>query len=179
MRSAPPRAAITGDGRPAAGRRSAARPRPPGGRLVALPPLPTTLASPGLRHPLPGEGHKEMKKRVAEEKKSGVQKVIGVSKLKSKYSVYEARRNLVNSYDIFLADERIVRRIRRNMKKLEDCEFIANYYLESVRWQHEEYNAPTCAHADWVIPGGMADAREREEAVAAICQAIAQVSAGR
>ncbi len=75
------------------------------------------------------------------------------------------------------ADERIVRRIRRNMKKLEDCEFIANYYLESVRWQHEQYNAPTRAHADWVIPGGMADAREREEAVAAICQTIARIGA--
>ena len=75
------------------------------------------------------------------------------------------------------ADERIVRRMRRNMKKLEDGEFIANYYLESVRWQHEQYNAPTRAHADWVILGGMADAQEREEAVAAICQTLARICA--
>ena len=51
-----------------------------------------------------------MKKRFAEEKKSGVSKVIGVSKLKSKYNVYEARRQLCGAYDFFLADDRIVRR---------------------------------------------------------------------
>lgn len=75
------------------------------------------------------------------------------------------------------ADERIVRRIRRNMKQLEDYDFIANYYLESVRWQHEEYNAPTRAHADWIVPGGMADASEREAAVEAICRSVGQLTA--
>jgi len=70
------------------------------------------------------------------------------------------------------ADERIIRRIRRNMKQVEDCAFITDYYLESVRLQHAQYNAPTSAHADWILPGGMADADERTAAVRAICRSI-------
>mgnify|MGYP002870825145 FL=1 len=70
------------------------------------------------------------------------------------------------------ADERIIRRIRRNMKQVEDCAFITDYYLESVRLQHAQYNAPTSAHADWILPGGMADADERTAAVRAVCRSI-------
>ena len=70
------------------------------------------------------------------------------------------------------ADERIIRRIRRNMKQVEDCVFITDYYLESVRLQHAQYNAPTSAYADWILPGGMADADERTAAVRAICRSI-------
>ena len=70
------------------------------------------------------------------------------------------------------ADERIIRRIRRNLKSLDDYDNITHYYLESVRWQHEEFNAPTEQYADLVIPGGMAETQVREEVVAALCAAI-------
>ena len=73
------------------------------------------------------------------------------------------------------ADERIIRRIRRNMKQVEDCAFISDYYLESVRWQHAHYNAPTRTYADCVLPGGMADTDERTAAVGAICRSIEQL----
>ena len=39
---------------------------------------------------------------------AGVAKVIGVSKLKGKYEPFEAKRQLCNSYDLFLADDRVV-----------------------------------------------------------------------
>ena len=74
------------------------------------------------------------------------------------------------------ADERIIRRIRRNMKSLDDYDPIADYYLESVRWQHAEYNAPTKEFADLVIPGGMAQTQEREKMVRQICAAIVEHS---
>lgn len=35
-------------------------------------------------------------------------KVIGISKLKGKYEPFEAKRQLCNSYDLFVADDRIV-----------------------------------------------------------------------
>jgi len=35
-------------------------------------------------------------------------KVIGVTKLKKKYKPYEAKRQLCNSYDIFLSDDRVI-----------------------------------------------------------------------
>jgi uridine kinase len=71
------------------------------------------------------------------------------------------------------ADERIIRRIRRNMKSLEDYDNITHYYLESVRGQHEQFNAPTEQYADLVVPGGMAETAAREEIVAVLCEAIA------
>jgi len=70
------------------------------------------------------------------------------------------------------ADERIVRRIRRNLAAGLSLDDIADYYLESVRFQHSRYNAPTQRHADLVIPGGASQAGEREAATAAICRAI-------
>lgn len=69
------------------------------------------------------------------------------------------------------ADERIVRRIRRNLPRI-SIDDIADYYLESVRFQHERYNAPTRAHADLVIPGGGADEEEREALLSQLCQAL-------
>lgn len=71
------------------------------------------------------------------------------------------------------ADERIVRRIRRDMKSIDAYDRITDYYLESVRWQHAEYNAPTKAHADLVIPGGMRETAEREAVVERVCAAMA------
>ena len=55
-----------------------------------------------------GEGHKAAKERVRQEKLAKVAKVIGLSKLRSKYESHEAKRNLCAQYDIFLADDRII-----------------------------------------------------------------------
>ena len=57
---------------------------------------------------LAGEGHKAAKLRVKQQKVAGVAKVIGVSKLKGKYEPFEAKRQLCNSYDLFIADDRVV-----------------------------------------------------------------------
>uniref|UniRef100_A0A1D2A9P3 Ribosomal L1 domain-containing protein 1 n=1 Tax=Auxenochlorella protothecoides TaxID=3075 RepID=A0A1D2A9P3_AUXPR len=55
-----------------------------------------------------GEGHKASKKKVKEEQIAGVTKVVGLSKLRTKYESHEAKRKLCNSYDLFLADERVL-----------------------------------------------------------------------
>jgi ribosome biogenesis protein UTP30 len=56
-----------------------------------------------------GEGHKEGKEAVQKfEKNGGIAKVIGISKLKTKYESHEAKRQLCKMFDLFLADERIV-----------------------------------------------------------------------
>ena len=39
---------------------------------------------------------------------SKIQRVIGVEKIKSKYSSYESKRQLLGEYDIFLADDRVI-----------------------------------------------------------------------
>ena len=70
------------------------------------------------------------------------------------------------------ADERIVRRIRRNLKAGMELDEICDYYLDSVRFQHDRFNAPTEKQADLVIPGGAADTEVREEMVEVLCGAI-------
>lgn len=55
-----------------------------------------------------GEGHKEAKKRVKQEELSRVAKVVGLSKLKTKYESHESKRQLCAAYDLFVADERII-----------------------------------------------------------------------
>lgn len=56
-----------------------------------------------------GEGHKEAKRMVARfERKGGVAKVVGLSKLRTKFESHEAKRELCKLYDLFLADERIL-----------------------------------------------------------------------
>jgi len=62
------------------------------------------------------------------------------------------------------ADERIVRRIRRNVARGYDLDGICDFYLDSVRFRHAEFCAPTRAYADYVIPGGQ-DARSEAEAM--------------
>ena len=70
------------------------------------------------------------------------------------------------------ADERIIRRIRRNMKTVDDYDPITEYYLESVRGQHREYNAPTREYADLIVPGGMTQTEERERIVDNLCATL-------
>eukprot|EP00245_Coleochaete_scutata_P004883 TRINITY_DN17943_c0_g1_i1.p1 TRINITY_DN17943_c0_g1~~TRINITY_DN17943_c0_g1_i1.p1 ORF type:complete len:334 (-),score=89.98 TRINITY_DN17943_c0_g1_i1:25-1026(-) len=56
-----------------------------------------------------GEGHRAAKEKIASIGKGcGVTKVIGVSKLRTKYIPHEAKRKLCGSYDIFLTDDRIL-----------------------------------------------------------------------
>lgn len=56
-----------------------------------------------------GEGHKEAKKKLSKfEKNGGVAKVIGISKLRTKYESFEAKRQLCSLYDLFLADDRVL-----------------------------------------------------------------------
>jgi ribosome biogenesis protein UTP30 len=56
-----------------------------------------------------GEGHKAAKARLAKfTSKGGVSKIIGLSKLRTKYESHEAKRQLCGSYDLFLADERVL-----------------------------------------------------------------------
>ena len=56
-----------------------------------------------------GEGHKEAKRRVAAlEDKCGVAKVLGISKLRNNYKPHEAKRKLCDSYDLFVADARVI-----------------------------------------------------------------------
>ncbi len=56
-----------------------------------------------------GEGHKAAKKRLEGfERKGGIAKVVGLSKLRTKYESHEAKRELCKLYDLFLADERIL-----------------------------------------------------------------------
>ena len=51
------------------------------------------------------------------------------------------------------ADERIVRRLRRNMKRGLTFDEIADVYLDFVRYRHDEYVAPTKWRADLIING--------------------------
>jgi uridine kinase len=83
------------------------------------------------------------------------------------------------------ADERIVRRIRRNMtERGMTFDEVADYYLESVRDRHRQYVEPTRAFADLVIPGGSrpTETEARTAAVAAVaaaCLAALQDNPGR
>ncbi len=53
------------------------------------------------------------------------------------------------------ADERIVRRIRRNMKWGHTFDNIADVYIDLVRFRHDEYVEPTKRAADIIINGSM------------------------
>ena len=50
-------------------------------------------------------------------------------------------------------DERIVRRLRRNMGWGLAFDEIANVYLDLVRYRHDEYVEPSKWHADLIING--------------------------
>ena len=60
---------------------------------------------------------KEYKALFAELGISQVTKVIGVSKLKAKYQSYADKRALLESYDVFLADDRILPMMGRLLGK--------------------------------------------------------------
>ena len=61
--------------------------------------------------------------------------------------------------------ERIVRRLRRNMEERGlSFDEIADYYLDSVRWRHQEFVEPSRWRADLVVNGSIIS----DAAVAAI-----------
>ena len=73
------------------------------------------------------------------------------------------------------ADERIVRRLRRNMtERGMSFDEVADYYLESVRDRHLQYVEPTRRLADLVVPGGSRprETQEREAMVAELAGRI-------
>ncbi|KAA8646952.1 hypothetical protein EYZ11_012238 [Aspergillus tanneri] len=49
---------------------------------------------------------------------SRIDKVIGFSKLKSKYQSFESRRQLLSEHDVFLADDRIIMRLVNTLGKI-------------------------------------------------------------
>lgn len=52
--------------------------------------------------------HREYKEKVTGLGIKSISKVIGVSKLRTDYKPFEVRRQLCNSFDVFLADERVL-----------------------------------------------------------------------
>ena len=70
------------------------------------------------------------------------------------------------------ADERIVRRIRRNVARGYDLDGICDYYLDSVRYRHEEFCQATREHADVVIAGGKDEGEPAEQALAEVCKRV-------
>lgn len=69
------------------------------------------------------------------------------------------------------ADERIIRRIRRNLSR-SSFDDIVHYYLESVRYRHREFCEPTRSFSDVVMEGGMASDEERVRIVQEICRRV-------
>ena len=82
----------------------------------------------------------------------------------------------IRCYVVAAADERIVRRIRRNLPR-HPLDQIVDFYIDSVRHRHKEYNAPQQKHADLVIPGGVAEATERDAMLSILCEAIRAAAA--
>ena len=71
-------------------------------------------------------------------------------------------------------DERIVRRIRRNVARGASLDEVCDFYLDSVRYRHEQFCEPTRSYADLVIPGGVHQAGERDRLLADVCARITQ-----
>ncbi|KAK4528662.1 hypothetical protein GAYE_SCF62G6607 [Galdieria yellowstonensis] len=60
---------------------------------------------------------RQIKDYLAEHHIEGISKVIGVTKLRKKYSTFALRRELIQSYDLFLADDRVVPMLARALGK--------------------------------------------------------------
>jgi len=58
-----------------------------------------------------------------------------------------------------MSDERIVRRLKRNMERGLEFDGISEFYLESVRFRHHQFVEPSRWHADLVINGHEFSAR--------------------
>jgi len=70
------------------------------------------------------------------------------------------------------ADERIVRRIRRNLARGYDLDEICDFYLDSVRYRDREFCEPTRGHADLIVPGGTHEGERRRTLLLAVCERV-------
>jgi uridine kinase len=77
------------------------------------------------------------------------------------------------------ADERIVRRIRRNLAAGAGLDGICDFYLDSVRYRHREFCEPTRAHADVVVPGGQDEREGTERALEEVCGRVRAALSGQ
>jgi ribosome biogenesis protein UTP30 len=82
---------------------------------VNAPAKPIRLPTPHVIYPhsssvclLSADPQREYKDLLVEHQVTSVKRVVGVKKLKGKFQPYEARRQLMNDHDVFLADDRIV-----------------------------------------------------------------------
>jgi len=66
------------------------------------------------------------------------------------------------------ADERIVRRLKRNMERGLTFDEISNVYLDMVRYRHDEYVEPSKWKADLILNGSMFSDKALEIIVGAI-----------
>ena len=55
------------------------------------------------------------------------------------------------------SDERLIRRIKRNMQWGLSFEEISEYYLDTVRYRHDEFIEPTRIYADIIINGNCSE----------------------
>jgi uridine kinase len=69
-------------------------------------------------------------------------------------------------------DERIVRRMRRNVARGQILDDIGEFYLDSVRHRHREFCQPTREYADLVIPGGREDSDQAERLLDEVCRRV-------
>ncbi len=102
---------------------------------------PSSFDLPKLRHDL------------SEAVQSGCAQVIIVEGLLTLWD-----KEIYNKLDLRLfiecrADERIVRRLRRNMQRGLTFDEIADVYLDLVRYRHDEYVEPSKWRADLIING--------------------------
>ena len=69
-------------------------------------------------------------------------------------------------------DERIVRRLKRNMKWGLTFDDVANVYLDMVRFRHDEYVEPTKWRADFILNGSHPSQKVLEMIVAYISSIV-------
>lgn len=66
---------------------------------------------------LTADPQRKYKDLMVEEKLTQIKRVVGVTKLKGKFRPFEARRQLMNDHDVFLADDRIVNMLPKLLGK--------------------------------------------------------------
>ena len=74
----------------------------------------------------------------------------------SLFTLYYEETRSMSDLKIFIdlpSDERLIRRIRRNTKRGLSFDEITAYYLDSVRYRHNEFVEPTRLFADFIING--------------------------
>jgi uridine kinase len=95
--------------------------------------------------------------------------------------LYDERLRKLMDLKLFVdtdPDERIVRRIRRNLAKGYDLDGICDFYLDSVRYRHREFCQTTKAHADMVVPGGQEDRQRTEEVLEEVVRRVREAAVG-